>query len=467
MAISRRRFMQHSAAMAAATLPLATATTAYGANEKVRVAVVGVKGRGQSHIKGFGENVVAVCDCDMLTMGKVAERLGSVDLVQDFRQLLDRKDIDVISIATPNHWHSLMTIWATQAGKDVYVEKPISHNVWEGRQAVNAARKYGRIVQTGTQIRSSNSIRDAVAFVQGGKLGKIKYIVGTCYKRRKSIGLRETPLRIPGHIDYDLWCGPAAKVDLYRPKMHYDWHWDFNTGNGDMGNQGIHQMDVCRWFLGAQELSPRVMSIGGRLGYVDAANTANTQTVIHDYDEAPIIFETRGLETDAYRGSRVGIVVQCENGYVLVPSYHDAIAYDNEGTVVKKWTHYGNHYGNFLAAVKSRKHTDLYADVLEGHLSSALCHTGNISYQLGEKKPLSEITTAVKSSERVSDSLSRMVEHLEANKVDVSGPELAIGPWLEMDPKTERFTNNEKANTMLTREYREGFEVPDLSGAKA
>ncbi|REJ67802.1 MAG: gfo/Idh/MocA family oxidoreductase [Planctomycetota bacterium] len=463
MAISRRRFLQHSAAIAAATLPLATATTAYGANERVRVGVVGLNGRGRSHLKGFEGNVVAICDCDLNVMGRVGEKLGEVDLVQDFRNLLDRADIDVIAIATPNHWHALMSIWAAQAGKDVYVEKPVSHNVWEGRQIVNAARKYGRMIQTGTQIRSSGSIKDAVEFVQSGKLGAIQYIVGTCFKRRGSIGKLDKPLVIPDHVDYDLWCGPAEKRELFRPKMHYDWHWDFNTGNGDMGNQGIHQMDVCRWFLGAEELSPRVMSLGGRLGYRDAADTPNTQTVIHDYDKAPIIFETRGLETPPYRDSRVGIVVQCEQGHVLVPTYHDAMAFDPDGKEIKRWTHYGNHYGNFLAAVKSRNHEDLNADILEGHLSSALCHTGNISYRLGEKQPLAEITAAVAENPQMSASLARIVEHLKANQVDVSGPTLTIGPWLSMDPQTERFTDNAAANEMLTRPYRSGFEVPDLS----
>jgi len=464
MAISRRRFMKHTAAMAAATtVPLATASNVLGANDSVRVAVVGINGRGRSHLKGFEGSVVAICDCDKQVMGRVGENLPGVDQVQDFRRLLDRDDIDVISIATPNHWHALMSIWSAQAGKDVYVEKPVSHNVWEGRQIVNAARKHGRMIQTGTQIRSSAAIKEAVDWVQGGGLGQILYIVGTCYKRRGSIGQLDAPLQVADHIDYDLWCGPAEKVDLYRPKLHYDWHWDYNTGNGDMGNQGIHQMDVSRWFLGVNELSPRVMSIGGRLGYTDAANTANTQTVIHDYDKAPIIFETRGLVTEPYRGSGVGIVVQCEKGHVLVPSYHAAYAYDGDGKEIKKWERGGDHYANFLKAVKSRNHTDLNADILEGHLSSALCHTGNISHLLGEKRPLSDITSAIKSNDVASDSLSRMVAHLEANQVDVEGSVLTIGPWLNMDPKTERFTNNGKANQLLTRPYRKGFEVPDLT----
>ena len=183
--------------------------------------------------------------------------------------------------------HALIAIAAAQAGKDVYVEKPASHDIWEGRQMVQAARQNNRIMQCGTQSRSSTSLKEAVAFVHGGELGKIQYALGTCYKPRPSIGKLDKPLAIPSTIDYDLWCGPAAKEDLYRPNLHYDWHWDFNTGNGDMGNQGIHQMDIARWFLGEDALAPRVISIGGRLGYEDAGNTPNTQIVYLDYPSRP------------------------------------------------------------------------------------------------------------------------------------------------------------------------------------
>ena len=296
---SRRAFLQQSLGAAAACSVLPRIARA-DANSQIRMATVGLNGRGKSHMEGFNAQLVALCDCDSRVLGKSAEAFEKqygrkLDQVSDFRRLLDRSDIDAISIATPNHLHSYIAILATQAGKDVYCEKPISHGVWEGRQLVNASDRYKRIVQCGTQARSNKSIRDAVEYVQSGKLGKILYVVGTCYKARPSIGKLGKPLVIPKEVDYDLWCGPAAKVDLYRPKLHYDWHWDFNTGNGDMGNQGIHQMDIARWFLGVSELSPRVISFGGRLGYDDAGNTANTQVVLHDYAKAPLIFETRGL----------------------------------------------------------------------------------------------------------------------------------------------------------------------------
>ena len=200
-------------------------------------------------MNGLKEHLVALCDCDENVLNKSATD-KDVQKFIDYRKLLEDKNIDVVSIATPNHQHSIMGIRAVMAGKHVYVEKPVSHNVWEGRQLSEAQTKFDRVIQCGTQSRSSPSLQKAVKWVQAGELGKILYAVGTCYKPRKSIGKLDKPLQVPKHINYDLWCGPAEKRSLFRPKLHYDWHWDFNTGNGDMGNQGIHQMDIARWFLG-------------------------------------------------------------------------------------------------------------------------------------------------------------------------------------------------------------------------
>lgn len=476
MKVSRRRFLQTSAtAAAAASLPLAGRRALARSSSDVRVAVIGVRGRGRSHIRGFGKQVVALCDVDQHVLADRAKSVGHpVETFTDYRRLVERKDIDAVSIATPNHSHSLIAITAIQAGKDVYVEKPVSHNVWEGRQLVKAARKYDRIVQCGTQSRSSPSLAEAVAFVQSGKLGPIQYAIGTCYKPRPSIGKLDKPLKIPSWIDYELWCGPAAKVDLYRPRLHYDWHWDFNTGNGDMGNQGIHQMDIARWFLGEAALSPRVISIGGRLGYDDAGNTPNTQVVYHDFEKAPLIFETRGLpkskaaqkhwgqSMDSYRGSRIGVIVQCRNGYVLVPSYTEATAFDSDGNQVGHWKGGGDHFQNFLKAVESRRRSDLNADILEGHLSSALCHTGSISHRIGHKESAREIAEQVRSNRLLSDSFERMAKHLDANEVDIDHNTITLGPWLEMDPASERFTNSDAANKLLTRPYRKPFVVPEV-----
>ena len=495
MTLTRRGFLQHAAfaSSIAATSKVEWVFAddekpSTSANEKLGFAVIGVNGRGGDHINGVLERadceILHVCDVDDAVGGRRAEEIGrrqerTPDVTRDFRKALEDPNVDCITCATPNHWHSLCAIWAMQAGKDVYVEKPVSHNVWEGRQAVMWARKLGRICQAGTQSRSSPSLTEAVAWVQAGNLGKIQYAIGTCYKPRTSIGKLDEPLKIPDSIDYDMWCGPAAKVDLYRPKLHYDWHWDWNTGNGDMGNQGIHQMDIARWFLGENELSPRIMSVGGRLGYEDAGNTPNTQVVIHDYANAPLIFETRGLPKDKasqgdglwgknmdnYRGSQIGVIVQCEQGYVVIPSYSACKAFDNDGKEVKSWSGGGNHYANFVKAVRSRNHEDLNADILDGHLSSALCHTGGVSHVLGRKATAAQVAEAIGSNALLADSFDRMASHLRANEVDIDQvASLSLGPWLEMDPATETFTGNSDATPLLTRDYRAGYVVPECPG---
>lgn len=482
MSLTRRDFVKTGAAVSASMALPAGRAFAWSETDEIRVATIGVNGRGVEHLQSMKANVVAICDVDekvLQTRSDLFERMAKrkVDRFQDYRKLLERDDIQAVSIATPNHTHSLIAIAAIQAGKDVYVEKPVSHNVWEGRQLANAARKYDKIVQCGTQSRSSPSLKEAVEFVRAGNLGKIQYAVATCYKPRRAIGKLTEPLQIASTIDYDLWCGPAEKVDLYRPKLHYDWHWDFNTGNGDLGNQGIHQMDIARWFLGENAVSPRVMSVGGRLGYDDAGNTPNTQVVFHDYAAAPLIFEVRGLpkskeeqskgwkEMDDYRGSRVGVIVQCEGGYVVIPSYSSATAFDKEGKEVKKFNGGGNHFANFLEAVKAHNRELLNAEVLEGHLSSALCHTGNVSYQLGKALPAGQIREEIKGNALALDSFSRMLDHLKANEVDIDSSSITLGPWLTMDPAAERFIDNDAANAHVSRKYREPFVVPAISAS--
>ncbi len=385
-------------------------------------------------------------------------------LYTDVRKLLDSKEIDAISTATPNHWHSLIGIWACQAGKDVYVEKPISHNVWEGRKLVEAAAKYNRIVQAGTQSRSNHSIRAAFEWVKAGNLGKILVSRGLCYKRRASIGKVAGPQPIPESVDYDLWCGPTAKVPLMRKKLHYDWHWVWPTGNGDLGNQGIHQMDLARWALGKNELAPKILSIGGRFGYIDDGTTPNTLITVMDYEDALLIFEVRGLpektdakEMDEYRKQSVGNIVECEGGYLSGTE-----AYDKDGKEIKSFEVEGeDHFANFVHALRTRKTQDLNAPILEGHLSSALCHLGNISYRLGKQSEEPDIRNAIKSNKAATETFERFEAHLAANDVDIKKDQATLGQFLQFDPKAERFVDNEKANELLKDEYRKPFVVPE------
>lgn len=486
--MNRRQFLKSSLLTGASlslapTFARAQSTNANaqiaGANNDIRVAVVGINSRGKNHLDGLagmkGVRVVAICDVDSAVLDRISahakEKFNITPQVyQDYRKLLENKDIDAVTLATPNHWHALGGIWAAQAGKDSYIEKPISHNLWEGRQLVDAARKYGRIMQAGTQTRSSHAIKEAIAWLRAGNLGKIKLARSLCYNRRDSIGKATEPCKIPATVDYDQWCGPAPKEkEIWRKKFHYDWHWQWPMGNGDLGNQGVHQVDMVRWALGYDEVAPRVFSLGARLGYDDDGTTPNTMISWLDYKDVPVIFEVRGLPTkagadkmDSYRGQRgVSAVFECDGGFMIFPNYTTAIAFDKDAKEIKKWEGADNHYANFIKAVRSRKVSDLNADILEGHLSAAISHQANISYQLGKTKSPDEVRDAVKNEKGVAEALGRMEEHLVANNVDLKKATLTLGPVLEMNPKTERFTNNEAANKLLTREYRKGFVVPE------
>ena len=474
--LNRRSFLK-STALTTAAFGLSARSWAQvpGANSDIRVAVVGFGGRGKSHISDLqeipGVRLTALCDADQKILASAAKKAGNVETYTDVRKLLESKNIDAISTATPNHWHALITIWAIQAGKDVYVEKPSSHNVWEGRRTVEFARKHNKIVQMGAQSRSSvQGIKQAVAWVKAGNLGKIKVSRGLCYKRRDSIGKVDGPQPIPPEVDYDLWCGPALKLPLMRQRLHYDWHWVWNSGNGDLGNQGIHEMDVARWFLGEMELSPRVISVGGRLGYIDDGESANTQIIYHDYPAAPLIFEVRGLPSskaapaggdkkakkesmDKYKGADIGIVIECEGGHVTVPNYTSATAYDKDGVKIKEFKGSEGHHANWIKAIRSRKQADLNADILEGHLSSALCHTGNISYRLGAQKSPGEIKEAIKGDKGLAEAFDRMAAHLAANEIDITKEKVTLGVPLKMDPKTERFVDNASPSSVARSSY--------------
>ena len=495
--ITRRHFMKGSlAACISLAMPFSRAR---GANDDIRVAVAGIRSQGSNHINWFrqipGVRIVAICDADRQFLDreekKFKDRNEQVGTYVDYRKLLEDKDIDAIITATPNHWHALVTIWACQAGKDVYVEKPVSYNIWEGRQMVKAARKYNRIVQAGTQRRSDEGLNEVFQYLKEGNLGKINLVRGIIYVRRDSIGKVDGPQPIPETVDYNLWCGPAPMAPLMRKNLHYDWHWVWPTGNGDFGNNGIHYIDLCRWILDKSELArqtygglaPGVMSIGGRFGYIDDGETPNTLIVFLDYKPVPIIFEVRGLPRakgdpamDAYRDIRDGFIVHCENGYL---TWSDGgWAHDNDGKKIKQFKGNGGagHHANFIKAVRSRKVADLNADILEGHLSSALCHMGNVSYRLGQKNSPDPrfcgdrlapaeagVAERIKANKELSESFERFQQHLSANAVDFNQTPMILGPWLKIDTQSERFIGDfqQEANKLVSRDYRRPFVVPE------
>ncbi len=418
------------------TAGAAISRTAWGANDRINVAVVGVRGRGRDHIAEYipqgNTRVAAVCDIDTAQTERAVQLVnklggGTPKVYQDYRKLLEDKTIDVVSLATCNHWHALGTIWACQAGKDVYVEKPASHNIWEGRKMVEAARKYRRIVQVGMQSRSIDHKIRAIQLLREGVIGRIYMAKGLCFKRRVSIG-KGSDGPVPPGIDYDLWLGPAPMRPFNANRFHYNWHWYWDTGNGDIGNQGVHEMDIARWGLGKSTLPRHVFSSGGKFVYDDDQETPNTQLATFDYGDAQLVFEVRGLITggeDSLRtdANTIGNLFFGSDGYMAIDS-HSFQVYRGEkrekileGRPTGKIWDTGPHIANFLHAVRSRRHEDLNADILEGHLSAALCHMANISYRLGRA--------------------------------------------LTFDPDKETFGEDREANALLSRNYRKPYVVPD------
>jgi predicted dehydrogenase len=485
--LSRREFVKRTAMVGiAASIPHRVLSQVLGSQSDIRVAVVGVGEKGRDHVDNFrtlpGVRVVAVCDADSASLAAVVkqfeDRKEKVDAYIDYRHLLEDRSIDAIVIAAPNHWHSLMGIWACQAGKDVYVEKPVSHNIWEGRQLVEAARKYNRIVQAGFQKRSDPGLIEAVRYIQEQMLGKIKVIRGLCYKERTSIGKVDGPQPIPATVDYDLWCGPAPKNPIMRKNFHYDWHWFWDYGNGDIGNQGVHELDLCRWFLGKTVLPFDVVSFGGRFGYVDDGETPNTISamITWDKDTAPVIFEVRGLPRkagdiamDEYHNTRIGVVVECEQG-IFAGGAGGGWVYDKDGKQVKQFKGDGgrDHHANFIRAVRDRNRNILHSEIEEGHLSSCLSHIANISYRMGAPAQNAKFKMELVdlwSKQDAYAAYERIVEHLKANAVDMAQTAPALGKMLMLHGRVEQFVglNATQANVYLKSEYRVPYVVPQFA----
>jgi len=399
--MNRRSFIVNSAAaLGASALSAATSP-----NNTVRIAVVGMHGRGKSHLQAFTSlpnvDLVAICDIDdavLVAASKfVTEKRGTAPTpYKDLRKLLEDKSIDAISIATPNHQHTLQTVWACQAGKDVYVEKPCSHDMFEAKQIVAAARKYDRIVQQGSQSRSNLALQEAVQKMRDGVIGDVYHARGLCYKWRNTIG-RKPEEAVPAGVDYDLWTGPAPKRPFTQNRFHYNWHWMWDYGNGDLGNQGIHEIDIARWGLGVK-YPTKVSAIGGHFMFDDDQETPNTLAVAYEFNDGGkkkmMTFEVRhwmsNTECDIHefdksvKSNSIGNLFYGSNGYIAIDGYTKYWSYlgkEQEPGPARKDG--GDHFANFIEAVRSRKRADLTAEIEEGAISTTLVHLANISYRLG------------------------------------------------------------------------------------
>ncbi len=475
---TRRRFLYQSMLGATAALPVtqrlvAAEPRSTSPNERINMAVIGTGSRGSAHAGAFSSRadcrVTYVCDADLGRAGSVAgacdKRQGhKPTAVQDMRRIFDDKSVDAVSIATCNHWHSLAAIWAMQAGKDVYVEKPVSHNVSEGRRMVQAARKYDRICQVGTQYRSDGTCKAAARFMAEGKLGKVTLARSITYKRRSSIG----PVvegKVPDGVDYNLWAGPAPMSPITRRNFHYDWHWFWETGNGDIGNSDVHRADLVRFGLGVTTLPRATICYGGRVGYTDSAQTPNTQVAVHDFGDVTFVQEVRGLPTPKFH-RHGGAIFTGTEGYVGMAAGSSAF-FDPKGELVEKLADASDdHFGNFIEAVHSRDRDHLNAEIFGGHLAAGLCHLGNISYRLGRQAAPKEILEQLASHKLLDDfkdTFERTRKHLADNGVDIEKTRLTVGPWLQFDPDKEQFVGNAAADAMLTRDYRKPFVVPEES----
>jgi len=486
MKFTRRDFMKSSMAAGAGLVMASPFSRVRGANDDIRVAVVGINGRGSSHISAFdgmsGVRLAALCDVDKKVLERRAKPFKDknmpVDTYVDVREMLEDKSIDAISIATTNHTHSIITIWACQAGKDVYVEKPCSHNIFEGRKCVEAAKKYKRIVQHGTQSRSSRGWAKQVAAVASGKYGKLLVSKAWASKNgsgRWSIGFKPV-IAPPENLDFDLWLGPALEQPYHENIVHYNWHWFWDFGCGEIGNQGVHQMDIARWSIPGGVLPKSVISMGGRwvnstegyAPYTDQAQTPNCQLTIMDFGGPLLVFEVIGLVDRAGLDGqkypkKVSNEFYLEEGVIKGGKFYPNGSDQGEelGDIEVKMGP-GDIFENFIHGIRTRKRSDLHADVTEAHPSSACCHLGNVSYQLGRQVSGSIRPDVLDKHEEVAKSWETIQQTVKGTLgLDISKNTYQLGPMLRFDPKKETFIDNPQANLLLTRPYRAPYVVPE------
>ena len=470
--ISRRGFLK-GAAVAGTAISLFPGRV-LGANERVNLGIIGMGGKGGAHFNDFSQipnvEIIAVCDPDPTRMEKAGDKVAKF---KDLRKLLEMKDVDAVVIAAPDHWHCLAAITAFEAGKHAYVEKPVSHYIWEGRQMVAAARKHKRIVQAGTQQRSCPAVQECAADVQAGKYGKVLWAHCSRLGARQPIGKVDAPIPVPEGIDYNLWAGPAPMTPIRRKSFHYDWHWQWNWGTGEMGNWGVHYLDDLRHILGWDDVPGNVLAAGNRW-WDDDGETPNMHIGYMEHKGVKVVIDIRnmadpGRTGDAgavYLGSRGGNYIMCEGGFIRI-SRGGGKAYDKDGKKIKQYKGTGGsgHDVNFINAIREGSNESLACEIEVGHLSTVLCHLANVAWRVGEQAPVEEVRASLDQHEDAVNTLEDMLVQLGNNKADLKRKPFVLGPKLTYDAKAERFSGPyaDKGNAFIRLACREPFVVPEYA----
>lgn len=479
--LSRRNFLQGTGLVVAGCAAAPAVIVDPRPSDELRIAILGLNQRGNELRRALGlvksSRVSVVCDVDERLIARELaeiERLGGrAEGERDLRRVFEREDVDAVLIATPNHWHALAGIWAMQAGKHVYVEKPVSHSVWEGEQLANAARKYGVIAQAGTQNRSDSGLRGFAEWKQKNDLGAVRWAHAVWYRVREPIGKVTAPTPVPEGVDHDLFCGPREVLPVRRANYHYDWHWQWPFGNGEIGNLGAHLVDDFRWLLGLG-LPKRVLCAGARFAWDDDGETPNTSLSVFDYGAFPVVLELRNLPFvrgggvgPTLRGRSTGVLIRYERGYFFGTRANSTV-YGDDGVQLEQWRGDGgkSHLQNFAQAIRRGDPALRRAPVEDAALSSATNHLANLAWRVGRTASLDEVRDAIGNVDPAHSMLDALPAHLAAHGVDPATIEMRLGGWMKVAEDAARFVdgpNVAEANALLREEYRAPFVVPAIA----
>lgn len=479
--LGRREFLAGTSAFLVGCSAAPSVVSARRSDDEVRFAILGLNQRGRELRRALAlvdnARVTALCDVDerILARELADTRAGTPQPAaeKDLRRVLERDDVDAVIVATPNHWHALAGIWALQAGKHVYVEKPVSHSVWEGEQLARAARRYGRIAQAGTQNRSDAGLRGFVKWRATQDLGRVRWVHAVWYRLRDPIGKVSGPQPIAAEIDHDLFCGPREVGPVLRRNYHYDWHWQWPFGNGEIGNLGAHLIDDVRWLTGVA-LPRRVLSAGARLLWDDDGQTPNVSLSVFDYGSFPALLELRNLTLapgiqagPTFRGFGSGLVIRYERGW-FIGQRAESRYYDESGALVASWRGDAGkeHLRNFARAIRSNDPGLRSAPLEDVVASSNTCHLANLAWRGGREATLDEIRALVRGVDPALAALDSLPQHLAAHGIAPDALRLRLGGWLDVAADSARFTAGEgfeAANALVQDTYRAPFTVPHIA----